>query len=186
MVNEIVNLNALYRENSKQDLEIVLFEVNSNPDNRGELIENFKQSKLREVTKQDFIPKQQNLVLSKKHVFRGIHKSTTQNKLVSCLKGSIIDITVDMRENSPNFGTIYIARLTETDRFNLFVPKDFGHSYYCLSNNSLVSYLLDGEYETNFEQTWNARHIINRIKEIDQNKIVMSLKDLTATNLFLE
>ena len=183
---EIVNLNTRYGQDSRKDLDIVLFKVNSKIDDRGEFTENFKQSTTLEFTKHNFIPQQQNLVRSKKNVFRGIHKSKTQNKLVSCINGAIIDICVDLRETSPYFGTIYMARLTEADKLNLFVPKDFGHGYYSLANNTVVSYLLDGEYETNVEETWNASEILNRIKEIDQNEIIMSSKDLTANKLFFQ
>lgn len=183
---EIINLNALYNKNNYNGLDIVLFEVNSNFDNRGELTENFKQSTIRELTNQDFNPKQQNLVQSRKNVFRGIHNSKSQNKLVSCINGAIIDISVDLRKDSRNFGSIYTALLTESNRFNLFVPKGFGHGYYCLSDKTKVSYLLDGEYESNFEETWNATQILNRIEEIDQQSVVMSTKDKSAKKLFLD
>ena len=80
---------------------------------------------------------------SKKNVIRGLHFQTKdkQTKLIHVVKGKILDVVVDLKKNSNNFGKVYKYILNEGD--TLIVPNTFAHGYECLSKNCTVFYHLD-------------------------------------------
>lgn len=80
---------------------------------------------------------------SKKNVIRGLHFQTKdkQTKLIHVVKGKILDVVVDLKKNSNNFGKVYKYILNEGD--TLIVPNTFAHGYECLSKNCIVFYHLD-------------------------------------------
>ena len=79
------------------------------------------------------------------NVFRGMHMTEGQEKVVTCLKGRIIDYVVDARRDSDTFGQLYIFSLSEESN-SLRVPAGFLHGYYspCLS---VVHYAMDTEFD---------------------------------------
>ena len=80
---------------------------------------------------------------SKKNVIRGIHfqLKNKQTKIISVLSGKILDIAVNLKKNSKNFGKVYYFFLSPGDM--IFIPNFFAHGYECLSNNSTIIYHLD-------------------------------------------
>ena len=80
---------------------------------------------------------------SKKNVIRGLHFQTKdkQTKLIHVVKGKILDVVVDLKKSSKNFGKIFKYILNEGD--TLIVPNTFAHGYECLSKNCTVFYHLD-------------------------------------------
>tara|TARA_Y100001958_G_scaffold147256_1_gene127751 strand:+ start:161 stop:670 length:510 start_codon:yes stop_codon:yes gene_type:complete len=80
---------------------------------------------------------------SKKNVIRGLHFQTKdkQTKFIHVVKGKILDVVVDLKKNSYNFGKVYKYILDEGD--TLIVPNTFAHGYECLSKNCTVFYHLD-------------------------------------------
>jgi dTDP-4-dehydrorhamnose 3,5-epimerase len=94
------------------------------------------------------------LSVSKRNVIRGLHYQAapySQAKLVSCAKGSVFDVIVDLRRGSKTFGHHYAMRLSEDDVVSLFVPKEFAHGFLALED-SAVSYLVDTDYAPEYER----------------------------------
>jgi dTDP-4-dehydrorhamnose 3,5-epimerase len=92
---------------------------------------------------------QNNVSISNKNTIRGIHFSanaTKQNKLVSCLNGSIRDFVVDVRKNSPTFGKFCEVQLRGEVPKSLFIEGGLGHAFIAQTDNCIVSYLLSSEY----------------------------------------
>jgi len=80
---------------------------------------------------------------------RGIHFQThprAQGKLVRCIAGSVLDIAVDLRWDSPTFGKWVSALLSSNDNNQLWVPIGFGHAFCTLEQNSVVSYRVTDYY----------------------------------------
>lgn len=69
-------------------------------------------------------------------VMRGLHFQRppfTQSKLVRCVKGRVLDVTVDIRKGSPTYGKHVAVELTEDNHRQFFIPKGFAHGFAVLS-----------------------------------------------------
>lgn len=86
---------------------------------------------------------------SSKNVIRGMHFQLyhPQTKLVSVLAGKIYDVIVDLRMDSPTFGQWRGFYLSAVNHKCLLVPPGFAHGFLSLSEDSLVNYKCDGEYD---------------------------------------
>jgi dTDP-4-dehydrorhamnose 3,5-epimerase len=127
-------------------------------DERGENKEWFKSSQNLKQTGLYFDVAQSNYTKSKKGVIRGIHYSLNPNsqwKWISCLKGSIFDVLVDVRLNSPTFGKHESIILNESNGMGVLIQASLGHGFQSLSEGSIVVYNLSTEYEPEFEHSIN-------------------------------
>lgn len=91
-------------------------------------------------------------------VLRGLHyqKPNTQGKLVWVESGSVLDVAVDMRKDSPTFGKHVAVKLTAQDHNQLWVPPSMAHGYIALEPNTKFSYLVtEGVYDTASEKGVN-------------------------------
>jgi dTDP-4-dehydrorhamnose 3,5-epimerase len=152
-------------------------------DERGIFFESFNKTKLAEFDIQ-FDPKQMNVSSSKKNALRGMHyteETYIQNKLVSCVNGSVLDVTVDLRINSETYLKVFCVKLNALDGIGLFVPSGVGHSFLALEESSTVSYLLDSTYNPTLEFTVSP---FSKDFKIDWpgTEFIMSSKDLNAPN----
>lgn len=90
-----------------------------------------------------------------KGTLRGMHFQVApalETKLVRCIRGSIIDIVVDMRECSPTYRQHIAVELTAENRRALFVPAHFAHGFQTLEDNTEVMYLVSGFYTPDCER----------------------------------
>src|SRR4030095_6593776 len=72
---------------------------------------------------------------------RGIHFQThphAQGKLVRCLAGAVLDVAVDLRRDSPDYGRYIAVTLTPQDNNQLWIPVGFGHAFCTLEANSII------------------------------------------------
>jgi dTDP-4-dehydrorhamnose 3,5-epimerase len=127
-------------------------------DYRGSFQEWFLREDFNSISGIDFEVAQSNTSKSLKNVMRGIHYSVStkgQAKWVTCVSGSILDVVVDLRQNSVTFGQWILTRL-ESDKGNcLYVPDGFGHGFLSLEDNSSVVYNLTSKYQPEMEFTIN-------------------------------
>lgn len=102
---------------------------------------------------------QDNISYSKKGTIRALHFQSHpgQAKLVSCLKGKIWDVAVDIRPDSLTFGQWEAVILDDQDRRQLFVPVGFAHGFCVLSEEALVQYKVSAPYNPQTERSirWN-------------------------------
>ena len=91
---------------------------------------------------------QDNLSRSSYGVLRGLHLQSpmTQGKLVSALRGRVLDVAVDVRLGSPNFGRHVAVELSEENRRQLWVPRGFAHGFVVLSETADFFYKCDELY----------------------------------------
>ena len=92
---------------------------------------------------------QDNESMSSYGVMRGLHFQRppfTQTKLVRCVKGSVLDVAVDIRKGSPTFGKHVAVELTEDNHRQFFVPRGFAHGFVVLSEKAIFQYKCDNFY----------------------------------------
>ena len=97
---------------------------------------------------------QDNLSVSRTNVLRGLHLQVApapQGKLVSVLKGAVVDIAVDVRLGSPNFGKWVTETLSESNGHQLWVPYGFAHGFLALEDESIVTYKCTAPYHPDAE-----------------------------------
>lgn len=118
-------------------------------DNRGWFCETYSKKAFEEKgIFADFV--QDNRSFSAKAgTLRGLHCQTdpkSQAKLVSCTKGKIIDVAVDIREGSPTYKKWIAVELSEENKKMLFIPKGCLHGFLTISENVEISYKVDDFY----------------------------------------
>ena len=92
---------------------------------------------------------QDNESMSTYGVMRGLHFQRppyTQSKLVRCVKGSVLDVAVDIRKGSPTYGKHVAVELTEDNHRQFFVPRGFAHGFAVLSETAVFQYKCDEFY----------------------------------------
>jgi dTDP-4-dehydrorhamnose 3,5-epimerase len=99
-----------------------------------------------------FVPKQMNCSFSETGVFRGIHR-TPYSKLVTCVKGSIYDICVDLRPDSETYNQYVAIELNDQSLNSIYIPSYCGHGFLALQD-SIVVYLQDEEYMKEKDQAY--------------------------------
>ena len=119
-------------------------------DERGLFYETYNQKVFEKVTglNVDFV--QDNQSISSKGVLRGLHLQSgemAQAKLVRVVKGTVLDIVVDIRKNSETFGKSFSIILDDVEHLQLFVPRGFAHGFITLSEQSIFSYKCDNYYD---------------------------------------
>lgn len=121
-----------------------LIKLKTFQDERGRFSETF-------VLKDDLYPVkfvQDNCSVSKLGTIRGMHyqMKVPQTKLVYCLAGRILDVAVDLREESPDFGRWYSVELSGENNLALYIPGGFAHGFQALEDNSVVYYKCSSYY----------------------------------------
>ena len=91
--------------------------------------------------------------ISKKNVLRGFHfqHKHQQSKLVTVIKGEILDWVIDLRRKSRTFGNTYSIILSENNCKSLYIPKGFAHAYFSIQKMNIIYYKLSDYYEPKFE-----------------------------------
>ena len=102
---------------------------------------------------------QDNQSASKKGVLRGLHFQIQypQDKLVRVIRGEVYDVAIDLREGSDTFGKWYGVLLSEENKKQFFIPKDFAHGFLVLSDYAEFCYKVTDFYHPNDEGglMWN-------------------------------
>ena len=118
-------------------------------DDRGVFLEWFRGADLAETLGHRFELAQANLSVSAAGVLRGIHFADVppgQAKYVTCPKGAVLDVVVDIRVGSPPFGTWDTVLLDDVDRRAIYLPEGLGHAFMSLEDGSTVAYLCSAPY----------------------------------------
>lgn len=151
-------------------------------DERGYFMELFKRSSMElGGIKADFV--QDNLSHSQKGTVRGLHyqkKPMLQGKLVTCLRGTVYDVAVDIRVGSPNFGKWVSVELSEENHHLFWIPEGFAHGFMVLSEEALVLYKVSGsEYSVEHDAgiRWDDPDLNIDWPMKDISQLIISEKD---------
>lgn len=165
---------------------VVIIEPRIFKDERGYFFESFNQKEFEEkVCKTTFV--QDNESKSSYGVIRGLHFQKppfAQSKLVRVIKGSVLDVAVDIRKGSPTFGQHVAVELTEENHRQFFIPKGFAHGFAVLSDEVIFQYKCDEFYHPESEGAiaWNDPEL-GIDWRILEDKVVLSEKDKNSLNL---
>ncbi|KQV18490.1 MULTISPECIES: dTDP-4-dehydrorhamnose 3,5-epimerase [unclassified Kitasatospora] len=125
-------------------------------DPRGLFMEWYRFDRLAEVVGHPLRLAQGNLSVSARGVVRGVHFADVppgQAKYVSCVRGAVLDIIVDLRVGSPTFGQWEGVRLDEVDRRSVYIPEGLGHGFCALSDDATLSYVCSETYNPTGEHS---------------------------------
>lgn len=152
-------------------------------DQRGYFFESYKHSYYKDMygIKEHFV--QDNHSYSIKNTIRGMHYQWDKpmGKLVRVCHGSIIDVVIDIRKDSSNYGKHYAYALNSENLHQLYVPAGFAHGFICLSDDCVVLYKCTAEYNRDGESGINPFDQTINIKwGIEQKNAVCSEKDLNS------
>ena len=160
--------------------DLLVFEPSVFPDDRGYFYEGFKSNVFAD---KGFDPSfiQDNIAKSKKGVIRGMHlqkEPYAQTKIIRCLTGTILDIAVDMRKDSPTYKQWYGIELTGDNNKQLFVPRGFAHGFLVLSDSATFAYKVDNTYAPDHDAgiRWNDKEL-NIKWGMEDSVVVVSEKD---------
>lgn len=156
-------------------------------DSRGGFFESFNKRKLEEALglKLNFV--QDNHSVSRRGVLRGLHYQLgemAQAKIVRVVSGSVQDVVVDIRPDSPTYGEHLSMELHAGDRNMIFLPRGMAHGFLALEDNTEFLYKCDNYYDPDAE-----RGIRYDDKTIDINwqlpdkDLILSEKDRTLPYL---
>jgi len=129
--------------------DVVIIEPAVHGDDRGYFVETFRADKLETFLgyKIDFC--QDNESKSSRGVLRGLHYQLdpdAQTKLVRVIQGSVLDVAVDIRKDSPTFGKHVAVELTAENKRQLLVPRGFAHGFIVLEDDTVFAYKVDSYY----------------------------------------
>jgi len=124
-------------------------------DDRGYFFESYNYETFKNLGIEDVFV-QDNQSLSKKNVIRGLHFQVppfAQAKLVRVIRGTVLDVAVDLRKNSPTFGHHFSMELSEENQLQLYIPVGFAHGFVALENNTIFAYKCSNVYHKDSERS---------------------------------
>lgn len=142
--------------------DLVVIEPTVYEDSRGFFMETYNKKDFADIgLGVEFV--QDNLSMSQKGVFRGLHFQTkmSQGKLVRVTSGAVLDITVDLRFKSKTFGQWFTVELTAENRRQLYVPKGFAHGFMTLKDGTEFLYKCTNYYAPKYDSgiIWNDKDL---------------------------
>ena len=123
-------------------------------DDRGTFFESYNAARFDNLFYEKLHFTQDNISISKKNVLRGLHfqkPPMAQGKLVQVIKGSVLDVAVDIRKDSPTFGQHVAVELSAVNKRQLFVPRGFAHGFVVLSETAVFAYKVDNTYAPEYD-----------------------------------
>ena len=158
-------------------------------DDRGYFFESWSKQSYKDIGLDlNFI--QDNQSLSKKGVLRGLHFQRppfAQGKLVRVIKGSVIDVAVDIRKKSATYGQHFFTKLSEENKNAVWIPEGFAHGFIALEDDTIFNYKCTGVYNKSSEGTliWNDSDlnidwIVDTPLVSDKDKLAISFKDFKS------
>lgn len=117
----------------------ILLEATAYGDDRGFFLESYRRNVFAELgVEQELV--QHNHSRSRRGVVRGMHYQPGMGKLVRCVRGAIVDVVVDIRVGSPQFGQWEAFELSDENQRQVYCPDGFGHGFCVLSEVADVTY----------------------------------------------
>ncbi|MGI9533217.1 dTDP-4-dehydrorhamnose 3,5-epimerase [Lutimonas sp.] len=138
--------------------DVILLTPRVYKDDRGYFMESYNQKKVEILIKDKFV--QDNESVSHKDVLRGLHLQQppfAQSKLIRVIKGSILDVAVDLRKDSNTYGQHFKHVLSGENKKQLYVPVGFAHGFLSLEDDTILNYKCSDYYNAGAEASilWN-------------------------------
>jgi dTDP-4-dehydrorhamnose 3,5-epimerase len=164
---------------------LVVFEPTVFRDDRGWFMESFNQKRFDEAISSHVDLVQDNHSASKRGVLRGLHYQLNpfaQGKLVRVIQGSVWDVAVDIRQNSPTFGKWFGIELSAENFKQMWIPAGFAHGFITLSEQAEFLYKTSNFYDKASERSirWDDADLAISWPDLGC-KPVLAAKDLAAS-----
>lgn len=167
--------------------DVVIIEPKVHGDERGYFVETFRADKLEEFLGYKINFCQDNESKSSRGVLRGLHYQlhpAAQTKLVRVITGSVLDVAVDIRKNSPTFGQHVSVKLTGDNKRQMLVPRGFAHGFVVLEDNTVFAYKVDNYYSPENDRGISFDDAALNIDWIlNHSELNLSAKDTTQPTL---
>lgn len=161
--------------------DCLIIEPDIYEDDRGFFLETFEIEKYKKDAGIDLPFVQDNYSRSKKGVLRGLHfqNNHPQGKLVRVVRGSVFDVAVDLRINSPTYGEWESIELSENNKKQFWIPPNFAHGFLVTSDIADFEYKCTNLYHPNDEGCiiWNDSYLNITWPTIDP---ILSTKDMNG------
>ncbi len=156
-------------------------------DERGYFMESFNKERFNAAIGASINFVQDNQSFSSRGVIRALHYQIgehAQAKLVRVLSGTVLDVAVDIRKDSPSFGEHVAIELSAENRKQLFIPRGFAHGFVALSDTAEFFYKCDNYYSKEAEGgiIYNDASI-NIDWKVPINEVLVSEKDVILPTL---
>ncbi|MEV4381652.1 dTDP-4-dehydrorhamnose 3,5-epimerase family protein [Streptosporangium sp. NPDC049644] len=118
-------------------------------DRRGYFMEAFRAETISEAIGYPFVVGQVNYSLSRRNTLRGIHGTLLppgQAKLVTCVRGAVLDVVVDLRVGSPTYGKYEMTRQDEDSGIAVYLADGLGHAFLALTDDACMNYVCSAAY----------------------------------------
>lgn len=128
---------------------VFLITPDAHHDARGVFFEGFRADLLRQETGVDFPVAQINYSVSRRNTVRGLHgvlRPPGQAKYVSCVRGALLDVAVDVRTGSPTFGRHVVNLLTPENGSAALIDEGMAHGFQALTDDTTICYVLTTTY----------------------------------------
>ena len=162
---------------------LLVIEPELHYDGRGFFFESYNKKIFEHIIDISFV--QENESSSSIGTIRGLHFQKppfAQAKLIRCINGKILDVVIDLRSKSKNYGQSFSIELSSDNKKQLFIPKGFAHGFQVLSDIAVVSYKVDEYYNPKYESglLWNDKDLSINWKPLI--KPILSKKDLSLNS----
>lgn len=129
--------------------DVIIIEPDVFGDHRGYFMETYSTAKYQEIGITNTFVQDNMSFSAQKGTLRGLHfqnNPMAQAKLVSCTKGKVIDIAVDIRKGSPTYQQWVAVELSADNKKQFFIPRGFAHGFLTLSDDVEFRYKVDNLY----------------------------------------
>jgi dTDP-4-dehydrorhamnose 3,5-epimerase len=156
---------------------VVIIQPDVFGDDRGFFLELYNQRSFAEIGLGHLRFVQDNLSSSTRGTIRGLHFQKpphAQGKLITVLEGRVLDIAVDLRQDSPQYGQCITAEMDASERTMLYIPEGFAHGFQVLSERCLFHYKCTHYYHKDSEGglPWNDPDLAIPWRDLEQAPIV--------------
>jgi dTDP-4-dehydrorhamnose 3,5-epimerase len=172
--------------------DVILCEPITISDDRGYFSETFRQDKLEKFLGFSINFCQENDSKSSFGVLRGLHYQLApfaQTKLVRVLQGAVLDVSVDLRKDSPTFGKHVAIELSEENKKQILIPKGFAHGFLVLSKEAVLTYKVDNYFcqasergiayhDKSLAIDWKLKPKYIKVSAKDANQVLLKNTDL--------
>lgn len=153
-------------------------------DNRGTFFELLSETTFEEMTGHRFAVRQANCSISRAGALRGLHFAQLppgQAKYVTCTKGAVFDVVVDIRVGSPTFGRWDATVLDDVDHNSMYLTEGLAHGFLALQDDSTIMYMCSAPYAPDREHTINPHDPAIGIQwPLETDQMVLSERDAAA------
>jgi dTDP-4-dehydrorhamnose 3,5-epimerase len=139
--------------------ELYVVKRNHIEDSRGSFSRFFCEKEFLRIGFSDSIVQINHTVTKRKGTIRGFHYQNfpcTETKIVSCIRGKVLDIAVDIRHNSPTFLQWHAEELSEKNRRGMYIPNGFAHGFQALEDDCELIYMHSEFYNPDVESAINV------------------------------